>query len=196
MLIAACWFIAAALINMDVGLAGWCCNAAPARTNTKSSETKITSPSPFQRTPAGRGKTPHPSAAFASGGHITGEASLAFSIACLLYLLWVGSDKQQPPAPVSCCKAGSDDSSKARLLIPSLDHSSADKFPHPLDYASQAQRRVMQRSDTPPKMRLKLHRTQLLADLRLRSQMTQQQWEYKVTARNDRRVASTTCCDT
>lgn len=157
--IAVCSFIAAALMNMDVGLAGCCCTAAPARTNTKSSETKITSPSPFHRTPAGRRKTPHPPAAFVSGGHITGEASLVFSIACLLYLLWVGSNKQQPSAPVSCCKAGSDHSRKATLIIPSLDHSSADTFARLLDYASQPQRRVMQRSDTPPKMRLKLNRT-------------------------------------
>lgn len=119
MLIAACSFIAGALINMDVWLAG---NAAPARTNTESSETKITSPSPFHRTPAGRRKTPHPSAAFASDGHITVEVSLVFSIARLLYLLWVGSSTQQSSAPVSCCKAGSDHSSKATLIILSLDH--------------------------------------------------------------------------
>lgn len=90
MLIAACLFIAAVLLNVDVGLAGWCCNAAPARTNTKSSETEITSPSTFHRTPAGRRKAPHPSAAFASNGPITGEASFVFIYLLLVYFIYSG----------------------------------------------------------------------------------------------------------
>lgn len=195
MLIAVCSFVAAALMNMDVGLAGWCRNAAPARTNTKSSETKITSPSPFHWTPAWMEHNSTSISSFCSRRSHYRRGCLVFSIARLLYLLWVGSNKQQPSAPVSCCKAGSDHPSKATLIILSLDHSPADKFPHPLDCAIQPQRRVMQRSDT-LKMRLQLNRTRLVADLWLRSQMTQQQWEYKVTARNDGRYASTTCCDT
>lgn len=190
MLIAACSFIAGALINVDVWLAG---NAAPARTNTESSETKITSPSPFHRTPAGRRKTPHPSAAFASDGHITREY-----FALLIYFIYSGLAQINSSHLLLCPVAKLVRITPEKQLLSSWVWitCSADKFPHPLDYASQPQRRVMQRSDTPPKMRLKLLRTRLVTDLRLRSQMTQQQWEYKVTARSDRRFASTTCCDT